>query len=354
MATTIEQNQYDDPEIPPDVLDDPLGAMLSDLLGAEETQQVAPDAEPAGVEEPSEFAALIDAPALSVSEEADAAPVEPPQANGVFAPRPQPIEPGPALAPVLELYREVIGRAHEMPAEEKQTGAIVPPMEPETFPDPALVLAAEVVDEPRPETVSAAVTSDESLETEPGPASEGLEELISEIDRANQSSLQGDFFAPEDKPVAARGHQDSCIVFLLSGTRYAIPIRNVLELDATPRVTAVPNVPGFVRGVTNLRGEIVVVLDLRTLLGLDPGEVAERGRILVVRTKDQQTAALAVDEVRGTAGMVLAQLAQPSGPMQDAVKPLLLGVGQHQDHVLNVLDVDRLFSKPELRQFTAN
>jgi hypothetical protein len=37
-----------------------------------------------------------------------------------------------------------------------------------------------------------------------------------------------------------------------------------------------------------------------------------------------------------------------------AVQPLLLGVGQHQDHVLNVLDVDRLFSKPELRQFTAN
>jgi purine-binding chemotaxis protein CheW len=143
-------------------------------------------------------------------------------------------------------------------------------------------------------------------------------------------------------------------VFLLAGTRYAIPIRNVMEMDTMPRTTWVPNVPSFVRGVTNVRGEIISVLDLRSLFGLERWEFAERGRILIVRTADQQTAALAVDEVRGTASLSLHALETPTGPIHDKVMSLLLGVGEYQDQVLNVLDVDKMFRTREIQQFTAN
>jgi purine-binding chemotaxis protein CheW len=125
-------------------------------------------------------------------------------------------------------------------------------------------------------------------------------------------------------------------------------------MDAVPRITVVPNVPAFVRGVTNLRGEIVAVLDLRTLLGLDRADSAERGRILIVRTTDQQTAALAVDEVRGTTELSLADLVQPASPIHGKVSSVLLGVGDHQKQVLNVLDVDKLFGTQEIRQLATN
>ncbi|MEZ5365126.1 MAG: chemotaxis protein CheW [Bryobacterales bacterium] len=57
------------------------------------------------------------------------------------------------------------------------------------------------------------------------------------------------------------------IVFGLHGARYAVSIRSVLELDRLSPITPVPNTPEFVLGVTNVRGEVVSVIDLRRLLG---------------------------------------------------------------------------------------
>jgi purine-binding chemotaxis protein CheW len=190
-------------------------------------------------------------------------------------------------------------------------------------------------------------TSEERLD------SSALDTLVSSID--DETAWTPGEFEFEEKPRRrTRAGGDSCIVFLLGTTRYGIPIRSVLEMDAVPRITPVPNVPGFVRGVTNVRGEIIAVLDLRALLELDRAESPERGRILIVRTSDQQTAALVVDEVRGTAELSLAELVQPSGPIHGKVSSVLLGVGDYQKQVLNVLDVDKLFRTPDLQQFTIN
>jgi chemotaxis signal transduction protein len=96
------------------------------------------------------------------------------------------------------------------------------------------------------------------------------------------------------------------------------------------------------------------VLDLRTLLGMERTDAPQRGRILIVRSTDQLSAALAVDDVRGAASLALGELMQPASPIQGKVARVLMGVGEHQDQVLNVLDVDKLFRTPEIQQFAAN
>jgi len=188
-----------------------------------------------------------------------------------------------------------------------------------------------------------------------GPGSRALDTLVSSIDQEARWDFRDEMDAQESPPQDAVAPQDRCIVFSLAGARYAIPIRSVLELDALPQLTTVPNVPGFVRGVANLRGEIIAVLDLRALLGLGrPEGGAGRSRILVVRSSSQQIAALAVDDVRGAAGVALSKLTRPAGMAETKVMPVLLGIGEHQDRLLSVLDVDKLFATSELRQLAAN
>ena len=88
------------------------------------------------------------------------------------------------------------------------------------------------------------------------------------------------------------------IAFELAGDAYALPFACVLETDRTPRFTYVPGMPVHLRGVLNLRGEIIPLVDLRTLLGLEarPGE----GRMLVIGGSTAKTPlALVVDRLQG-------------------------------------------------------
>lgn len=71
------------------------------------------------------------------------------------------------------------------------------------------------------------------------------------------------------------------IVFKLAGERYAIETRHVQEVCRLAGLTSVPGVPEFVAGVANLRGQILVVFDIRLLLGLRPQEATDGSRIVV-------------------------------------------------------------------------
>jgi chemotaxis signal transduction protein len=143
---------------------------------------------------------------------------------------------------------------------------------------------------------------------------------------------------------------DSCLAFSLAGVKFGIPIHQVVELDKLPRITPVPHVPDWVLGVTNLRGEILPVLDLRMLLGMAHGEPLERGRILVIRLGEDLTSALLVDEVGGIARYVKDRLTPPGPEEPEKVTPLLDGVYSSGELRLKILNMDRLMESAELRQ----
>lgn len=144
------------------------------------------------------------------------------------------------------------------------------------------------------------------------------------------------------------------VVFFMSGARYALPIAEVLEMANVPRTTPLPNAPDFIRGVANLRGEVLAVVDLRTLLALDTTADLLRERMIVVRSpQTDAVAGLIVDSVRGLARLGASQIVQPSSPVEDRVADFLQGVASHEDQVLNVLDTRKLFAAPEMLSLTA-
>jgi purine-binding chemotaxis protein CheW len=85
---------------------------------------------------------------------------------------------------------------------------------------------------------------------------------------------------PDEPPRA--GEVLELVVFVLAGERYGVESRFVREVARLTRFTPVPGTPAFVLGVTNLRGEILALFDLRQLLGVVSEGVTDLGRIVVL------------------------------------------------------------------------
>jgi purine-binding chemotaxis protein CheW len=141
------------------------------------------------------------------------------------------------------------------------------------------------------------------------------------------------------------------VLFAIASTQYAVPEAHVTELERVPRLTLVPRVPAWLRGVTNLRGDIVSVVDLRIFLGLS-GVLPPSARLLVVRLLDEPFATgLIVDAVDRIVTLSSDDITQPAAPLDGPLTPFLTGVCTVGDRLVAVLDIASLLRSPELRQF---
>ena len=185
-------------------------------------------------------------------------------------------------------------------------------------------------------------------------ASRHLESLIGAIDDEISAEVQASQTVSAPRP-ASDSNAQRYVVFHLGNTRYGLAIGEVLEMAIVPRTTPLPNVPGFVRGVANLRGEVLAVIDLRTFLSLEASPDTVRERLLVVRSPHgDAVAGLIVDSVRGLARLGHGAVVQPSLPLETRVADFLQGVSSHDDQVLNILDTRKLFTAPEIARLSAN
>ena len=154
-------------------------------------------------------------------------------------------------------------------------------------------------------------------------------------------------------PVPAAGPTTTRRFVLLSiaSGHYAIPEASVTELERVPRITLVPQTPDWMRGVTNVRGDIVSVVDMHRLLQLDsqPGPGA---RLLVVRLLDEPfTTGLIVDAVDRIVAVNADSITAPAAPLEGPLAPFLEGVCEIGDRPVAVLDIDRFLRSSEIRQF---
>lgn len=173
-----------------------------------------------------------------------------------------------------------------------------------------------------------------------------LHELAARIARRTLGSLR-DLESREPNSTAIKH-----VLFELGETCYAIPLDNVLELQRLPRLTALPNVPDWLRGVMNLRGDILSVVDLRSLLGLPAFDQPQSQRLVVVRSTQEEIATgWVVDRVVGVRRLAVEE-AQTSAPTSNGVAVRFVrGLISHEGKMVALLDVNRVLSSPEMRQF---
>ena len=156
---------------------------------------------------------------------------------------------------------------------------------------------------------------------------------------------------PTAMPAADIRAGNRFVRFTVGTTAYAVGEAFVAELDRVPRITPVPQTPAWLRGVTNRRGDILSVVDLRVYLGLGPTP-ATTGRLLVLRLPNEDfSLGLLVDAVDGIVGVEHQAIQPPASTLEGALAPFLAGMAAVGDHLVAVLDLDRLLRSSAIRQF---
>jgi purine-binding chemotaxis protein CheW len=146
--------------------------------------------------------------------------------------------------------------------------------------------------------------------------------------------------------------KDQYLVFTLAGLDYAVSTASLLEVSRLSSITSVPNVPPWVLGVANVRGDIVSMVDLGAFLGLTQTFASvPDGRVLVVRTISQEImAGLLVEKVKGLRLISGDRITVPAASFENRLSPFMRGVSDIDGRLLVFLDLDRLLLSAEMLQ----
>ncbi|MEO5368431.1 MAG: chemotaxis protein CheW [Magnetococcus sp. WYHC-3] len=141
------------------------------------------------------------------------------------------------------------------------------------------------------------------------------------------------------------------LTFQLGGETFAIPIAHVREVLKPPDITGIPGAPAFIRGVINVRGNVIPVVDLKGKFGQGLTEKRRSTRVMIVesvlRDKRVVLGALA-DSVNEVIDLPESQV-EPTPEVGVSLKTeFIRGIGKIDDHFVILLDVIRVFSEQEL------
>ena len=139
------------------------------------------------------------------------------------------------------------------------------------------------------------------------------------------------------------------LAFRLDGLDYGIPIMQVQEIRGWTKVTPLPNSPRYIKGVLNLRGTIVPIIDLRLRFNLDETPY-DACTVIVVVNVGGRLAGLVVDAVSDVISLTPEQRRNPPEFEGQVNRQFVQGLTQVDDKLLVLIDVDKLINPDTLAQ----
>lgn len=153
----------------------------------------------------------------------------------------------------------------------------------------------------------------------------------------------------EAEPDVTRNVGGKYLTFLLHGEEYGLEILKVREIIGIMDITKVPQTPGFVEGVINLRGKVIPVIDLRTRFGLPRTEYDEATCVIVVDVG--MLMGIIVDTVQEVHDIPADNIEPPPKLGAAVDTAYILGMGKVKDNVKILLDIDRVLTSESLVAF---
>jgi purine-binding chemotaxis protein CheW len=142
--------------------------------------------------------------------------------------------------------------------------------------------------------------------------------------------------------------KDKYLTFVIADEEYGVEISKVREIVPMSPITWVPEMPGYIEGIYNLRGELIGILDVRKRFGFVPKEHDEDTCIIVIIAGDKLgQLGLIVDAVRETATIPANKMAPPPSARMSYVNQYIRNVGRVGDDEYNVkllLDLDKFLN----------
>lgn len=134
------------------------------------------------------------------------------------------------------------------------------------------------------------------------------------------------------------GNEMQLVIFKLGREDYGVSILQVQEIKRIMDITRVPNSPDFIKGVINLRGSVLPVLDLKKRLDLPPGEYTDSTRIIIVKV-EEIIVGLIVDGVSEVTALAAENIEPPGNVVSGVSAQYLSGVGKQDDKLLILLNL---------------
>ncbi|MCX7682132.1 MAG: chemotaxis protein CheW [Anaerolineae bacterium] len=137
------------------------------------------------------------------------------------------------------------------------------------------------------------------------------------------------------------------LTFTLEDEEYGINIANVVEIVNVQRISEIPDVPPYIRGVINLRGRVIPIMDVRMRFGLPARPYTERTPVIVVELDGVPTG-LVVDQVTDVVSISQENIVPPRR-WNEGGASVVKGLGKHNDGVSIILDLTQLLGARQVQ-----
>ena len=140
------------------------------------------------------------------------------------------------------------------------------------------------------------------------------------------------------------------VTFELSGEEFGVDIMQVSEVIPVPRITRIPQAPECIKGLINLRGKILVVIDLNKRLGFSSKETDSLSRIIIVEIRDTVIGML-VNSVKEVMRLPLSSIEPTPEMIKSKINAeYLTGVGKAGNRLLILLNLARVLGEEEIEE----
>lgn len=148
--------------------------------------------------------------------------------------------------------------------------------------------------------------------------------------------------------------EEKYLMFFLNEENYGIPILKVNEIIGLIEITQIPRTPNFMKGIINLRGKIIPILDLRLKFNMSEREYDEQTCIIIVEIiiqDNKRFIGILVDKVAEVVKIYQADIELPPQYGQEHENDFLTGVGKVKEKVVMLLDIEAIINYQEIVNF---
>ncbi len=141
------------------------------------------------------------------------------------------------------------------------------------------------------------------------------------------------------------GDTTQYIVIRLGAEQYGIDIKHIDNIVRMQHITRVPKVDEYLKGVINLRGEVMPVMSIRLKMGLEADEYTKSTRIIILKLEQHGMVGVIVDEVKEVVTLSASQVEKMAYD-KDEVN-FIFGVGKYEGGLISLLDLNAVLHEKE-------
>lgn len=137
------------------------------------------------------------------------------------------------------------------------------------------------------------------------------------------------------------------IVIRIGEEQYGIDIRYIDNIVRMQMITRVPKVQSYIKGVINLRGEVIPVMSIRIKMGMDADEYTKDTRIIILRLEQQGNIGFIVDAVKEVVTLDSSQIEKVSYDNKSDKQNFINGIGKYEGELISLLDLNMVVGEKE-------